>query len=418
MGGIYKSTRGKLVAAFLTNGHLYGCDNPAKRREISPRKTLNDYADSLGEGWITSPKVGALALGPAPGYVLSIAVTRELLRVGVIDANQWLVAGTVRRRTRLVCRANQANARPAAWQRQLESALKQVLKEAGDVAAGQIKACAVAWPAAVAAPDRAPTFGEGGGAWGKATTVQRRLSQALAAVGLGAVPVRYFNDAAAEAVGEATYGVARDAHSTLLVKLCVGIGSAYVIDKSPLTGWSGRAGEIGHCPIAHTIPEELLRRCGCGAEPSAKHLQSVASLTAVVERFMPANDATPGYTELIPKFLEKLEETAEARRALADAGRTIATVLVPAILMINPEVVVVITVLDHDDKLFKGIAGVLNNDLDQTPKVLSGTSGTDGDHMMMRGAARLVWAEFIEPAARKHITTAGRRNGRSVATAT
>jgi glucokinase len=74
------------------------------------------------------------------------------------------------------------------------------------------------------------------------------------------VPVALTNDANAAAVGEMTYGAAREMKNFIMITLGTGVGSGIVINGDVVYGHDGFAGELGHtCAVRNNG-----RICGCG----------------------------------------------------------------------------------------------------------------------------------------------------------
>ena len=74
------------------------------------------------------------------------------------------------------------------------------------------------------------------------------------------IPVALTNDANAAAMGEMTYGAARNMKNFIMITLGTGVGSGIIIDGKVLYGHDGFAGELGHT----TIVRENGRACSCG----------------------------------------------------------------------------------------------------------------------------------------------------------
>lgn len=91
------------------------------------------------------------------------------------------------------------------------------------------------------------------------------------------VPVGFGHDIRAAALAEARLGAGRDIGSFLFVALGTGVGAAVVLDGTPLTGAHGRAGEIGHLPVAGQDEP-----CPCGGRGC---LETVASARAIAVRY-------------------------------------------------------------------------------------------------------------------------------------
>jgi predicted NBD/HSP70 family sugar kinase len=84
--------------------------------------------------------------------------------------------------------------------------------------------------------------------------------QALAAQGLGGLPVRVGNDGDLGALAEHQRGVARGVDDLVFVEGEVGVGCGVIVGGRPLVGAGGYAGELGHMTVRSGG-----RRCRCGA---------------------------------------------------------------------------------------------------------------------------------------------------------
>ncbi len=82
------------------------------------------------------------------------------------------------------------------------------------------------------------------------------------------------NATRATALGEKTYGSAKEIRDYMCINLGYGIGGAMVFDHEVYTGFSGSAGEVGHMTV---IPDGPL--CDCGNRGC---LEAVSSARAVV----------------------------------------------------------------------------------------------------------------------------------------
>ena len=86
------------------------------------------------------------------------------------------------------------------------------------------------------------------------------VAQALAAQGLGSLPVRVGNDGDLGALAEHLRGVARGVDDLVFVEGEVGVGCGVIIGGRALGGAGGYAGELGHMTVRRGG-----RRCRCGA---------------------------------------------------------------------------------------------------------------------------------------------------------
>ncbi len=75
--------------------------------------------------------------------------------------------------------------------------------------------------------------------------------------------IRLGNDANVAALAEASVGVGRGAHSTVVITLGTGVGCGVVLEGKMLTGWTGAASELGHMVIAEDGAPCTCGRRGC-----------------------------------------------------------------------------------------------------------------------------------------------------------
>lgn len=90
------------------------------------------------------------------------------------------------------------------------------------------------------------------------------------------LPVYVANDSQAAALGEAVFGVGRDSHNLILVKVGQGIGAGIVLNGQPFYGDGFSAGEIGHVVVADNG-----QLCTCG---NVGCLETVASTRAIEQQ--------------------------------------------------------------------------------------------------------------------------------------
>ncbi|MFT7187938.1 MAG: glucokinase [Sediminicola sp.] len=103
--------------------------------------------------------------------------------------------------------------------------------------------------------------------WGDFVPISETISS------LFKLPVVIANDANAAAVGEQTYGMAKEMKHFVVLTLGTGLGSGIVVDGKLVTGANGMAGELGHVSVD---PEG--RSCNCGLKGC---LETYASVTGI-----------------------------------------------------------------------------------------------------------------------------------------
>jgi predicted NBD/HSP70 family sugar kinase len=131
------------------------------------------------------------------------------------------------------------------------------------------------------------------------------------------------NDAAFGALGEMTYGAARDFDDFIYVKASNGIGAALVLNGRLYRGSHGMAGEIGHTQID---PTGAWCRCG-----NRGCLEATVSIDVVRRQLEPL-----GLDPLDPEDMEHPVAT----KVLAESGRTVGVVIANLCNTLNPEAVI------------------------------------------------------------------------------
>ncbi len=131
------------------------------------------------------------------------------------------------------------------------------------------------------------------------------------------------NDAAFGALGEMTYGAAREMNDFIYVKASNGIGAALVLNGRLYRGSQGMAGEIGHTQID---PTGAWCRCG-----NRGCLEATVSIDVVRRQLEPLG--------LDPLDAADMEHPV-ATKVLAESGRTVGVVIANLCNTLNPEAVI------------------------------------------------------------------------------
>lgn len=172
------------------------------------------------------------------------------------------------------------------------------------------------------------------------------------------------NDADAVAIGEWLFGAARGCHDVLCLTLGTGVGSGIIVNNQPLWGANCFAGELGHTVI---FPHGTA--CGCGDRGCLESYVGARALVQKCKRLLrrqqpkfanlrnqlalfseDARDRSRIW-ELIRYDLRNLtpeEISAAAKkkdqiacRVIEDMGRLLGLAIYNAILVIDPELVVI-----------------------------------------------------------------------------
>lgn len=163
------------------------------------------------------------------------------------------------------------------------------------------------------------------------------------AFGLPAVLER---DTHVAALGEGTFGAARDVRNFLYITVSTGLGGAIVAGGRLYGGADGVAGEIGHLPVAIDGPP-----CGCGGRG---HLEAFSSGSGIARRARAAvaSGTAPGLEELAAHFrfapfdaapvLAAAEDGIDAARTIVrEAIDAFAAASIGLVNVFNPDLIVV-----------------------------------------------------------------------------
>jgi glucokinase len=144
------------------------------------------------------------------------------------------------------------------------------------------------------------------------------------------VPVGFGHDLRAAALAEARLGAGHGLGSFVFVALGTGVGSAAVLGGEPLTGAHGRAGEIGHVPVAGQADP-----CGCGGHGC---LETVASARAIAARYERRAGRSPVSAAEVASLVERGDPDAGA--VWAEAVEALAQALAGCVAVLDPAAVV------------------------------------------------------------------------------
>ena len=95
------------------------------------------------------------------------------------------------------------------------------------------------------------------------------------------IPVYLTNDANAAALGEMTYGGAKNMKNFIMITLGTGLGSGFVANGKIILGHDGFAGEFGHTTVFHDG-----RECGCGKRGCLETYVSATGLKRTVVKLL------------------------------------------------------------------------------------------------------------------------------------
>jgi predicted NBD/HSP70 family sugar kinase len=149
------------------------------------------------------------------------------------------------------------------------------------------------------------------------------------------LPTTVVNDAIAAAVGESSYGGARDAETFFYVLFALGMGSSLVMHGHPYRGLWGVTGRLGHIPVDSAGP-------ACPACGGRGCLSLYASVEALANRLMPhapaGNNPLEAQLDAIARRFAHGDPIVEAW--LEDAAHALARGLVVLENLLDPDAIV------------------------------------------------------------------------------
>lgn len=155
------------------------------------------------------------------------------------------------------------------------------------------------------------------------------------------------NATRATALGEKTYGSAKEMRNYMCLNLGYGIGGAVVFDDEVYTGFSGSAGEIGHMTVIPDGP-----RCDCGNRGCLEAVSSARAMTRDArERLSAGEDSV--LRDMVDGDLDKLE--AKMVLSAADKGDRVAGEIAGhAISTLGIAIASIINLLDFEAIILEG----------------------------------------------------------------
>jgi len=95
------------------------------------------------------------------------------------------------------------------------------------------------------------------------------------------LPIYLTNDANAAAIGEMTYGGAKQMMDFVVITMGTGLGSGIVVNGKIVHGYNGFAGEIGHTTVNYNG-----RNCGCGRKGCLETYVSATGIKRTVYKLL------------------------------------------------------------------------------------------------------------------------------------
>ncbi|WTW98953.1 ROK family protein [Streptomycetaceae bacterium NBC_01309] len=257
-----------------------------------------------------------VSLAPGPVAGLGLEINGHYLAACVLD-----LTGAVRLRELVACDNRGREAQDTVAE------LAVLARRIGAQAARDdldIVGTAVALPGVIA-QDRvnAPNLG-----W-EAVPAAALLADVLPARAFGAA---VDNEANLGALGELWYGAGQGAGNYLYLSGETGIGAGIVVDGELFRGAHGAAGELGHLVVEPDGPS-----CRCGGSGC---LEQIAGLDALLRNAGVPQETGTSETQLAELTRRLGQDDPDARRAVDAAARALATALVGAVNLLDPDTVV------------------------------------------------------------------------------
>ncbi len=211
------------------------------------------------------------------------------------------------------------------------------------------------------------------------------------------LPVYITNDANAAAVGEMTYGGAKNMKNFIMITLGTGLGSGFVANGKLILGHDGFAGEFGHTTVFHNG-----RECGCGKKGCLETYVSATGLKRTVVKFLSKAKIDSilrdySYNQITSEQIYKAAMNGDqlAIEAFEFTGRILGMKLADAITIISPEAIFLAGGMANAGKLIfeptKKYMEEFNFPIFKNKVKLLSSSLPENDAAIL-GAAALVWS--------------------------
>ena len=167
------------------------------------------------------------------------------------------------------------------------------------------------------------------------------------------VPVYLTNDANAAAMGEMTYGGAKNMKNFIMITLGTGLGSGFVANGNLILGQDGFAGEFGHTTVFHDG-----RECGCGKKGCLETYVSATGIKRTVVKLLSKAKTESilrdySYNNITSEQIYKAAMNGDqlAIDAFDFTGKILGMKLADAITIISPEAIFLFGGLANAGKL-------------------------------------------------------------------
>ncbi|MGM0408705.1 MAG: ROK family protein [Bacteroidota bacterium] len=210
------------------------------------------------------------------------------------------------------------------------------------------------------------------------------------------LPVNVTNDANAAAIGEMTYGGAKNMKNFIMITLGTGLGSGFVANGKPILGHDGFAGEFGHTTVFHDG-----RECGCGKKGCLETYVSATGLKRTVVKLLSKAKIDSvlrdySYNQITSEQIYKAAMNGDqlAIDAFEFTGKILGMKLADAITILSPEAIFLAGGLSNAGKLIfeptKKYMEEFNFPIYRDKVKLLSSSLPENDAAIL-GSAALVW---------------------------
>jgi predicted NBD/HSP70 family sugar kinase len=311
----------------------------------------SEVPELIKSGWLER-RDQRLVFGPACGDVVGLSIERETVSWTVLGPRGPIASHTV---DAAVAPIGTEPASGAELEKILTTALEEVAARLPD---RSIAGVGVAWPAAIAL-DGEPYedgFAQPGFNGGERLWPRQIVSDAVSAAGMRLTErgedegsgIEVVNDADADLLFDARWGVGRDVGNLLGVKIGGGIGLSLTHEGRLVRGHAGRAGQIEHIKVRYEdfpLPDQWnnvreldeLAPCSCNG---SNCIARFATGKTIIDQLRDYDDPKMSYNERGRRVEEDaLRDVVTA--VFARAGRLLGQALLGPVLAFDPERIIV-----------------------------------------------------------------------------
>lgn len=412
-------TRQRLLSTLAREGPL----DYSRRSQVNLTGRTSDNLLESYPGIVTVSEK-KLQWGPGAGMVVAVSISRERMRLALMDANgeilrdedgrlraAYRTGGTVKRTGHGTPNKSETL---KLFKQRLNGLVDEIMKP-GDFPLGAV----VAWPAPIDPKTGQPTYYESSSKAFHRLRPDQELALAIERCCKVKPKVVLVNDSNAELRGEQHYGVVRELAEqerhpdgslgkpdALLVKVGAGLGAAILMDGAVLVGSRGVIGELGHATYDKAmLPNETLadHAVPCSCRRGTEHLECIVSIRALLERFF--RNEPGSYQQLIDDHLAGKIYDGEITAALEEIGIILGRAVRGTAVMLDPDRIVLAS-LPLSDDMRNGMSGELSARglYGLAERVVHGTpDDDDGISILLKGAGRCAIERFIFPEIRKRL---------------